>query len=140
MPRRHHARSAGCEIDMTPMIDVVFQLIIFFIVTMTMEKRINENIKLELAEHAEIIEKLEDRTVVVEVNQHGWISIRATQLKKSTFKNFMINRYNRYGSFPVLIRGDYRTKHQDIRWVMDVCAGVGIWRINFAAIQEKKTE
>ena len=39
--------SEQCEIDMTPMIDVVFQLIIFFVVTLKMTSDINPDIELE---------------------------------------------------------------------------------------------
>ena len=50
-------------------------------------------------------------------------------------------RVNRLGyNFPVLVRGDKRAKHKDIRKVMDICASVGIWKIQFAAIQEHASE
>ena len=39
---------------------------------------------------------------------------------------------------PVLIRADRRTKHTDVKAVMDICTQSGIWRINFAAIKEEK--
>ena len=41
--------AAGCAVDLTPMIDVVFQLIIFFIVTMQAQKEENKDIILEPA-------------------------------------------------------------------------------------------
>jgi biopolymer transport protein ExbD len=36
----------------------------------------------------------------------------------------------------VLIEADRRTKHKDVRAVMDACTKAGIWRINFKAIKE----
>ena len=139
MARRHKSPHEGCEVDMTPMIDVVFQLIIFFIVTMKLEQDINEDIQLADARHGPIINEEEPRTMVVEVNQWGWISIHGAQYTRSNFRNVMVSRRKRMGTFPVLIRGDHRAKHNDIRAVMDICTEIGIWRINFAAIQEKKT-
>ena len=140
MARRHKGDNTGCEVDMTPMIDVVFQLIIFFIVTMKMEQDINEDIKLADAVHGPIIEEVLPSTIVVEVSRHGRISIHNAQLTRAKFKNIMISRRKRMGIFPVLIRGDHRARHEDIRAVMDICTEVGIWRINFAATQEDKTK
>jgi len=132
-------KSERCEVNMTPMIDVVFQLMIFFIVTIKLEQNINPEIKLELAKHGPVIKEEDPRTMVVEVNQRGWISIHGAQLTKQKFWEIMKARYDRHGVFPVLIRGDWRAKHNDIRAVMDICTGIGIWRINFAAIKERKT-
>jgi biopolymer transport protein ExbD len=128
----------GSEVDMTPMIDVVFQLIIFFIVTIKMDQEVNKDIELEEAKHGPIIEESDPRTMVVEVDRRGWISMNGAQLSKTKFRDIMRARYRRYGSFPVLIRGDRRTRHEDIREVMDMCTQMGIWRISLAAIQERK--
>ena len=130
-------RSSGCELDMTPMIDVVFQLIIFFIVTIQLQKELNEDIILEMGRYGPEVEKEEG--MVIEVDQRGWISIHGAQLTKATLTKVIKNRRNRYGDFPVMIRGDYRAQHSDIRGVMDICTGVGLWRINFIAVKEKKT-
>ena len=124
---------------MTPMIDVVFQLIIFFIVTIKMEQDVNPDVRLAKAEYGPAIEKEDPRTMVVEVDQRGWISIHGAQLSRAKFHKIMVRRYKRYGPFPVLIRGDYRSRHEDIRAVMDICTGVGIWRVNFAAIKQEVT-
>ena len=139
MAHRHKGDDSGCEVDMTPMIDVVFQLIIFFIVTMKMEQDINEDIKLADSKHGPAIEEEAPATIVVEVSSRGNISIHNAQLSRAKFKNIMISRRKRMGMFPVLIRGDYRARHEDIRAVMDICTEVGIWRINFAATKEDKT-
>ena len=136
---RHKGSHEGCEIDMTPMIDVVFQLIIFFIVTIKMEQDENPDIVLAKAEYGPVIKEEDPRTMVVEISQRGWISIHGAQLTRQKFRDIMLGRLERHGAFPVLIRGDQRARHEDIRAVMDICTDLGIWRINFAAIKEKKT-
>ncbi|MBN2302235.1 MAG: biopolymer transporter ExbD [Lentisphaerae bacterium] len=137
MPHKKRSNE-GCEIDMTPMIDVVFQLIIFFIVTIKMEEQ-KADIELEMAKHGPIIKDEDPRTMVIEVDKRGWIYMHGTPVNLRQFQAIMKNRYKRHGQFPVLIRGDKATQHKDIRSIMDVCTGIGIWRINFAAIKEKKT-
>ena len=50
-----------CTIDMTPMIDCVFQLIIFFIVTINMSESKDPDVRLEMGPHGQEIET-EDAT------------------------------------------------------------------------------
>jgi len=78
------------------------------------------------------------RTIVIEVDKRGWISINNLQLNDKTLRDIMLNRFQRMGTFPVMIRADKNTKHKDVRRVMDICTAVGIWRIDFAAIKEPK--
>ncbi len=137
MGRQKRSNTTGCTVDMTPMIDVVFQLIIFFIVTMKMEQSINMDIRLAKAEHGPMIEEEDPRTMVVEVDKRGWISVHGAQLSRSKFTKVMVSRAKRHGRFPVLIRADRGAEHKDVRAVMDICSKIGIWRINFAAIKQE---
>jgi len=139
MSRRFRNRhsSEDANLEMTPMIDVVFQLIIFFIVTINLEQRINEDIKLPDGPNSYKIESMPN-TMVIEVSERGWLSMHGVPLSKQDMKSMITARSARIGEFPVLIRGDSRTEHRYIRSVMDMCAEAGIWRLNFVAIQERK--
>jgi len=132
-------KSPPATMDMTPMIDVVFQLIIFFIVTLKMTKDMNPDIRLELTKHGPYIKKDLPQTLIVEVDRHGKLSIHNAKMTRETFRQIMRNRYNRMGTFPVLIRADRRTRHQDVKAVMDICTEIGIWKLSFVGIKEKKT-
>lgn len=137
MAHHKHRMTEGCECDMTPMIDVVFQLIIFFIVTIKLEETTNPEIELEFAKHGPIIKEQDPRTMVIEIDQRGWITMHGAKVNTAQLGQILQGRYNRMGIFPVLIRADYRTRHQDVRKIMDTCTSIGIWRISFAALKEK---
>ena len=131
------------KLEMTPMIDVVFQLIIFFIVTIKMNEQINPDIILEDAPHGPIIDPADtstnQRTLVIEVDRRGRITIQNIPISGQMLKNVVTDRYKRHkDAFSVLIRADYEARHKDVRRVMDICSASGIWRINFAAVQEHK--
>ena len=136
--RRKRSSGDACDIDMTPMIDVVFQMIIFFIVTMKMDENINEDIKLEFARQAEAYKGEDPRTMVIEVDRRGWFSISNCQIKEARLGQLIKRRYQKLGTFPVMIRADKNTQHKDVRKIMDMCSAAGIWRIDFAAIKEPK--
>lgn len=129
------------EVNMTPMIDVVFQLMIFFIVTIKLNEQINEDIILEDAVHGPIIQDVKDtRLFIVEVDRKGTITVHGQPISTAQLRNSLLARRKRYGTleFPVMIRADYRAKHQDVRKVLDTCTDVGIWRLDFMAVKEHK--
>jgi biopolymer transport protein ExbD len=131
-------KAEDAVIDLTPMIDVVFQLIIFFIVTIKMDDQMNEDIILEDSEHGEILKEIAPTTVILEVDRRGRITMHNTPVRTQQLLNMLRNKYAKYGQFPILIRADYRTQHKDVKTVMDICTMAGLWRINFAAVNEHK--
>ena len=126
-------------VNMTPMIDIVFQLIIFFVVTTELDReRFNERIILAFSPSGPTIEKKDPRTVVVEVDEKGGLSIAQTRLSFGVLKNVLRQAVGQYGSStPVQVRGDRKAKHDSIRRVMDACGEAGIWRVSFVAMKEK---
>ncbi len=127
---------------MTPMIDVVFQLIIFFIVTITMSEAKDDTIRLELGQNGQEVETGGDTAsaVVIDVNRNGRISISNTTLSLPRLREIIHGRLNRMGNtFQVWIRGDARAQHDMIRKVMDTCTELGVGRVYFVAVKDART-
>ena len=123
---------------MTPMIDVVFQMIIFFICTSELEKvSFDEQVNLEWARDAQQVEQQNPLTVTVNVRDDGTISISGIELSSfALFRGVMENTVARHGTgVPVVIRGDLNASHAHIRQVMDICKATGIWKVSFAALK-----
>lgn len=130
-----------CELDMTPMIDVVFQLIIFFVVTLKMTNDVNKDIVLEDGKNGVTLtpDNMPPTTLEIEVDRRGRISIHNATLNEASLRDILRARVNKHGNeFPVLIRGDRRTQHEKVRKVMDICTSSGIWKLSFVAVQEHK--
>lgn len=129
-------------LNMTPMIDVVFQLIIFFVTTADMQnKEIDRNLKLTLAPHGQPVTVIDPRTINVNVDKDGKVTVANTWLSIPALKTILRKAVAEYGpTTPVVIRGDGRTKHEDIRLVMDACTSAGMWKIKFAAVREENTK
>ena len=137
-----HSSTDQCELDMTPMIDVVFQLIIFFVVTLKMTTDVNPDIVLEDGKNGVILtqDNMPPSTLEIELDRSGRVSIHNATLSPSMLTTIIKNRINRFNSneFPVLIRADRRTQHEKVRKVMDICTAAGIWKLSFVAVQEHK--
>jgi biopolymer transport protein ExbD len=138
MPRRKSSEVAG-GMNMTPMIDIVFQMIIFFVCTVQLEKdAINEKIRLAMAPHGPAEEKKDPLTVIIDVDDRGQISIARRVMSVGTLQAVLRKTVADYGRMvPVVVRGDIETRHADIKKVMDTCSQVGIWKIRFAAIKDR---
>ena len=127
--------------DMTPMIDVVFQLIIFFVVTLKMTADFNKDIVLEDGKHGIIMtqENTPQNTFEIEVDRRGIITLHNARCSKAQLLDLLRSRVKKHGSeFPCLIRADYRTMHSQVKEVMDICGQAGLWKLSFVAIQEHK--
>lgn len=129
----------GGGINMTPMIDIVFQMIIFFVLTVEMEKdRLDERIRLAEAPHGPEVVDRDPRTVTIDVTTRGDISIGRIPLSSGQLLSIMRRAVVEYGQdTPVVIRGDGDTRHEDIRRVMDTCTQAGLYRVKFAAIKDR---
>lgn len=132
-------RPAEGSVNMTPMIDVVFQLIIFFVCTIELEKAaIDESIRLAMAPHGPAIEEKNPLEVVIDVDAEGKVSIAQKYFFTDEFlRNQLKVSVSRFGNeIPVVIRGDIDTRHQDIRKVMDACTAAGLWKVKFSAVKD----
>ncbi len=137
--KRPTTTEGGGEINMTPMIDVVFQMIIFFVCTVELERQsMLETIELATSPHGPAVEKKDPRTVQVDVDEDGGIWISRVPMTLGTFTKVMKKTVAQSGQgVPVVIRGDDETDHRHIRRVMDACKGAGLWKVKFAAVKDK---
>lgn len=126
--------------NLTAMIDVVFQLIIFFVCTVSMQdKAIDESIRLAMAPHGEVSNVKNPLEINVDVDRDGVIKIARERVTEQMLYNILSKVAGEYGpnNVPVLIRGDGKAKHGAVRTVMDACAKAGIWKIKITALKER---
>ena len=130
---------------MTPMIDVVFELIIFFVVTLVEAQKKDETIELEDGRHGIVLvpEELPPTHMQVDIgvrNGKARISMGDVEMTPAQITKRVRDRMRKYKTFPVLIRADFQTPHKAVAQVMDACAEAGIWQVSFMAIAEDKTK
>ena len=133
------------QLDMTPMIDVVFELIIFFVVTLTEAQRKDETIELEDGQHGIVLtpEELPPTHMVIDigVDRKGKarISMGDRDITPDEIGRRVKEKMRKVGEFPVLIRADYAVQHSAVARVMNACTAAGLWKISFVAVGEDKT-
>ena len=130
------------QLDMTPMIDVVFELIIFFVVTLTQANAKDETVRLEDGKHGIELtpDELPPTHLIVDVARTGRISMCDVTITSAELGRRGKERMRKYGEFPVMIRADYRAKHKAVAEVMNACTQNGIWKLSFVAVYDRKSE
>ncbi len=129
-------------INMTPMIDVVFQMIIFFVCTAQLEQEMfSEFIKLPASPNApEMAQEKDPRTITIEVDGKGKVSIARTPLTISKLRKVLTKTVADYGqrgvTIPILIRADADVQHVAVKQVMDTCTSAGLYKIAFVAVKD----
>ena len=116
------------QLDMTPMIDVVFELIIFFVVTLVEAQKKDESIEIDIGLHQKGPKKGKPRISM------GDIEITPAEISKR-----VRDRLKKYKDFPVMVRADFAVPHKAVAQVMNACTDAGVWKISFVAVQEDKT-
>ncbi len=110
--------------DLTPMIDVVFQLLIFFMVTAVFAITPGLDIKLPEAEEAQAPDK---ENLFIVVDQDGNMKLNH---KTVTFANLKEELEYKRGILDnttlIIIQGDERATHGQIVQIMDIARQVGI--------------
>ena len=135
---RHQRPEEYLSGNLTAMIDVVFQLIIFFVCTVNMQKP-DDRVKLADAPHGREAMTKDRDEIKVEVDKDGVISIARMQMSKTRLTQIFEKAMADSGrkDIPILIRADSAAKHSAVRKVMDACTEAGLYRVRFVAVKER---
>jgi biopolymer transport protein ExbD len=134
---RKDAERKEVEVNLTPLIDVVFLLLIFFMVSTTFDKQAQIEIKLPEAESAEVVDK-DSEIIAIGVNAEGNFYVNDEELLKSdaeTLKRMLIKVANNKTDLPVVISADGKAPHQSVITVLDVASQLGMTQMTFATRQ-----
>ena len=125
------------EVPISSMIDVVFLLIIFFVVTASIDKEIeDEKVILARAPFGKDkpITKKDPRTLTINVRDNGEIWMGMHRVTEQEIKNELERMKVEFGEdFPIVIRGDHRAQHGHIKEVMDAITSTGLYKVKLDA-------
>ena len=126
-------RREDVELNITPLIDVVFLLLIFFMVSTTFEKQ--SQMKITLPEASEEVTDVIPDTVTVEIDTRGRVFVNKQSLVNSqllTIREAIRDASHDMKSPTVIIRADANATHQSVVKVMDAARQLGLVKITFA--------
>ncbi|MBK1700819.1 ABC transporter transmembrane domain-containing protein, partial [Thiococcus pfennigii] len=130
-------RSDTPEINMAPLIDVVFLLLIFFMATTTFKDDTRLAIELPQAQ-GEPAPAEEVRRLEIRIDRDGQFSVDGQAVvdrRPATLRQALVGALGERRDLPVLIEADARTPHQAVMTAMDVASRLGLVHIQFAATE-----
>ncbi len=130
------------EVNMTSLIDVVFLLLIFFMVSTSFVKQTQITISLPEAESLSVVEKSPDQIDIM-ITETGTILVNGRELlnnRADTIRNALQKTSNGDHSLPLTISADANAKHQFVVTAMDVAGRLGFTQINIATVNNPVDE
>ena len=117
---------SGVAIDLTPIIDMVFLLLIFFLVATTFHQTEREmKIALPFAKSTEPITTLLQE-LVVNIDHDGRIVVGGRTVETDQLRSMVAEAVAANPEQKVTIRGDRETAYANVVTVLDICKGAGI--------------
>jgi biopolymer transport protein ExbD len=137
MRLKKHRRPTQLQMDMTPMIDVAFQLIIFFMTVSQMSEVAHERLQLPRQIGAE---EQKPKTLIVNVSDTGQLKVAGEPLTIARLVSLVSAEVRRLDDDPqrliVVVRADERGRSQAVNEVITALGTLGVTRVRIAVQSE----
>lgn len=126
------------DVNLTPLIDVVFLLLIFFMVSTTFDR--HAKLKVELPEASAKTEQQLEDPVVISIDAKGNYFIDDRQVVNTQLETLKIALQKTVADkkdVSLVLRADAKTPHQSVVRAMDAASQLGLTRLSIATIESK---
>jgi len=126
------------DVNLTPLIDVVFLLLIFFMVSTTFDR--NSELSIELPEANATRPPQRDRSITLAIDAQGRYYVDGRRLvneKVDTLMRALKQVAGDRTAVPVVIDADGRTPHQAVVTALDAARELGLLHLRFATRLEQ---
>lgn len=122
--------------DLTPMIDIIFLLIVFFMTVANIVTSERVEIDVPIADQAQVPENQQFRETVT-IDEEGNLFLGAREVTLGELQNVVTAGVQGSPQYQVLLRVDAVTEYRFTREVMSACAEVGAINIIFTTYQSE---
>ncbi len=122
------------EISLAPLIDIIFLMLIFFMVTTVFPENKGMIIQKPNAEH---VSSLKTDSKIIKLNKEGKISYKNTIISYTDLKRLIIHEYENNLALSIIIQADKSSTTESLIKVIDICKSIGVKNIGVAT--EEKT-
>ncbi|PCJ85156.1 MAG: biopolymer transporter ExbD [Thiotrichaceae bacterium] len=133
-------KEENVEVNLTPLIDVVFLLLIFFMVSTTFDR--HAKLKVSLPEASTKATQQQDNPLVLSIDAKGNYFLNDRQivnqqlntLKQAILKTIRSTNSN-VADVALVLRADANTPHQSVVRAMDAASQIGLTRLSIATVE-----
>ena len=126
-------KSAQAEVNMGPLLDMVFILLIFFVITTNFNRETGVDVTKPSASSAAA---LGQKTILVGISREGTLHIHGRQVTPEALAGILSREIQQRPDASVVIVGDEGSTLGRSVQVMDICTAAGVAKVSVSA--EKK--
>ena len=120
------------NINLTPLIDVVFLLLIFFMVSTTFDTTSQLKIRLPEASQNETVKEKAPLNLMIDAKGQFFLNGRELSSQKSEALSFALQRVLDGSDRPIVIQSDAESPVQSLVTAMDVVSRLGLTQVSIA--------
>ena len=124
------------RIDLTPMVDVVFLLLIFFMISTTFVESPGISIKLPEASSQSI--EREPKEIKVYLSREGEIYYQDRKISVADYKKLLAEHQDNAENTTILLLADQESRHGKVVTLMDLARDAGFVKLAIATEQRKQ--
>jgi biopolymer transport protein ExbD len=118
--------------QIAPMVDIVFLLLIFFLVTWNFSRSETElDVKVPKAREGKETRRSVGE-VILNVKANGTVVMNRRQMNSADLQQTLQKIASLYPDQAVILRGDENTDYRHVVEVLDICRRANIWNVAFA--------
>lgn len=124
------------SVNLTPLIDVVFILLLFFMVTTTFNR--HSELSIELPEASAESQPEQEKRLEIAIDSTGRYYVNGQQMANTKAETLLLAIRKVIGNdkeIPVSIRADAKTPHQSVITAMDAASKLGLSKMSIATTQ-----
>ena len=129
MPKRESSIEVDDALNLTPMIDCVFLLLIFFMVTTVFKQPYTLVVELPEAQQAQVVE---EKKLVASISADGRMEINRVPVDLSTIDEVLRREQQGTRSLTLVVRTDKETRHKHLLDLFEAAKRAGIEKIPLA--------
>ena len=123
------------DIDMSPMIDLVFLLLIFFMVASVVTELDKVEVDIPESSHAKVPDDTKNR-MMLSIDANNQVYVGTTPVSIEELKVQVDTELNANPELRILIRADQRVEYKTCKDIMIACGEVGATDLIYATFEE----
>lgn len=125
-------------VDITPVVDIVFILLIFFMVSTSFN--VDSGLKLELPSSHSQQQIKAKKELTISITAAGKFYVQDEEVSDSGLRKRILNATKGDPNIRVVLRADGRTEHRYVVRVLDVLRGLGMGKVAIATVNVNDKE
>ena len=130
--RLRERKRADFLVEMTPLVDVVFLMLIFFMVSTSFT--VSNSLKLELPTSKATAQDTQANEVLISIDASGQLYVQEEAVADGDLRRRILNVSKGDPNMRVVLRADADTRHKRVVYAMDTIRELGMGKLAIATV------